>query len=183
MGPAGERCRGVTTLSRQHGPVVVAASVHRCMATAARHHLVAATAARPWRPSTACRGRSLVRWACLPIPPRLRRFVAGAFGPQPKWRRPPPASLVREGGGKRGTRPAPSAATGPPDSGGLGRRTGERSVEWAFEEGHLLHVSHAALETETGMAAAFKLPLVFLPGWRVLVLPEVVRGPREPRPR
>ena len=47
-------------------------------------------------------------------------------------------------------------------------------MEWAFEEGHLLHVSHAALETETGIAAAFKLCLVFLSGRRVLVLPEGV---------
>ena len=113
---------------------------------------------------------------------RLRRF-----GPPPKWRRPPPAPLVREGGGGRGGRPAPSAAPRPPDSGGIGRRRGERPVEWAFEEGIRGRAPPArrscGIETETGIAAAFKLRLVFLPGRRVLVLPEVVRGPREPRPR
>ena len=58
-------------------------------------------------------------------------------------------------------------------------------MEWAFGAGHILHVGHAghaALETETCIAAALQPRLFFLPGRRVLVRPEVVRRPREPRP-
>ena len=46
-----------------------------------------------------------------------------------------------------------------------------------------MHVSNAALDTETGIAAAFKLRQVFPPVRCVLVLPEVLRGARETRPR
>ena len=112
-----------------------------------------------------------------PPPPRLWRF-----GPPPKWQRPPRAPLIREGGGRRWGRPAPSAATRPPDSGGSA--DGEASAPWS---GHSRKgTCHGALETEAGIgsiAAAFKLRLVFPPGRRVLVLPEVARGPRQPRPR
>ena len=50
-------------------------------------------------------------------------------------------------------------------------------MEGAFEEGHILNVGHAALETETGLAAAFQFRLVFLPFRRVLVVRRLIPLP------
>ena len=88
-------------------PVVVAAAGPSCTATAARPR----AAAPLHRPS-----RMYPRLMGLPAPPPLLR----RFGPPPKWRRPSPAPLVSEGRGRSGGRPAPSAATHPPDSVGRG---------------------------------------------------------------
>ena len=176
------RCRRCQRFSWPRRPVVVAASVPRCTATAARHHRVAATAARPWLPSTARRGCSLVRWARLPpsLAPLAPALWAAAKMAMTAAGLPRPWGRGEKGGQAR-----------PVSSDASARQWGDRPTERRSPRGVGirgrappavdLHVSHAALETETGISKVFRLRLVFLPGRRVLVLPEVVLGPREPR--
>ena len=139
MGPAGERGRGVTALALSRGP-------HGARLKLRRRRLPTLRLAPP----SGC-GRGLRPplhgHGCPPSPGRRNGRPPGAPLHRPSRMEPrpmgPPApplalavwaatkmattALVREGGGRRGGRPAPSAATPRPDRGWISRRRGKKA--------------------------------------------------------